>query len=58
MELTELPPTIIERLLVLEERAAHATVMAAVAEHLHGGNGMAATNKCLAQNNKPGGGEA
>ena len=55
--MTELPPTIIERLLVLEERAAHATVIAAVAEHLHGGNGMAATNKCLAQNNKPGGGE-
>jgi hypothetical protein len=34
LELTRLAPTLVERLLVLEERAAHAHAVAAVAEHL------------------------
>ena len=34
MELTRLAPMLVERLLVLEERAAHAHAVAAVAEHM------------------------
>jgi hypothetical protein len=34
LELTRLAPTLIDRLLVLEQRAAHAHAVAAVAEHL------------------------